>query len=117
LESVYAVLSLDRIQTMTVPLPRGRENGPDDPTMVFLQTSEGDALYWKQGNDGTPELITTTELPARLAEYKNRVPAPKVLVRGDNKAKFGRAVAVLDEVREAGISQVSIETLTSHTGN
>jgi biopolymer transport protein ExbD len=39
-----------------------------------------------------------------------------VLVRGDSKAKFGPAVLVLDEVRKAGIKQVSVETIVSSTG-
>jgi biopolymer transport protein ExbD len=41
---------------------------------------------------------------------------PRVLVRGDNRAKFGPAVLVLDEVRKAGIEQVSVETVPSQTG-
>ena len=113
---VLFTLSLDRIEAIKVQFPKGGEPRPE-PTMVYIQTSEGDMLYWKQGNDGTPELISLTELPARLDEYKHRVIRPKVLVRGDGKAKFGKAVAVLDDVRSSGIAEVSVETLTSRTGN
>ena len=38
------------------------------------------------------------------------------IVRGDDKAQFGRAVFVLDEARRAGIAEVSIETSTSTSG-
>jgi biopolymer transport protein ExbD len=38
------------------------------------------------------------------------------LIRGDTKARFGAAVLALDEVRKAGIEQVSVETVSSPTG-
>jgi biopolymer transport protein ExbD len=41
---------------------------------------------------------------------------PRVFIRGDNKAKLGAAILALDEVRKAGIQQVSVETITSPTG-
>jgi biopolymer transport protein ExbD len=40
----------------------------------------------------------------------------KVIVRGDNRAKFGAAVMVLDTIRQVGIQQVSVETVASPTG-
>ena len=48
----------------------------------------------------------------RRAELRN----PRVLIRGDSKAKFGAAVYALDEVRKAQIEQVSVETVVSATG-
>ena len=41
---------------------------------------------------------------------------PRILIRGDNRARFGAAVFALDEVRKAGIEQVSVETVSSPTG-
>ena len=35
---------------------------------------------------------------------------PRVFINGDEKAEFGKAVAVLDEARKLGISKVAIET-------
>lgn len=117
---VLFTLSLDKIQGLTVKLPKVPPPRPvvdEQENTIFLQTSEGNTAYWKQGLHGTAELITTIELPARLAEYKGRVAFPRVLVRGDNKAKFGAAVAIFDEVRKAGIKEVSIETMPSSTGS
>ena len=57
------------------------------------------------------------EVRPRLEAYKKSVPVPRVLVRGDGKARFGPAVMVLDEARKVGITQVSVETLVSATGN
>jgi biopolymer transport protein ExbD len=39
-----------------------------------------------------------------------------VLITGDDKAKFGISVRALDEVRKAGITQVSVETRVRATG-
>jgi biopolymer transport protein ExbD len=38
------------------------------------------------------------------------------LISGDEKARFGLTVAVLDEVRKAGINKFSVETRTRPTG-
>ena len=41
---------------------------------------------------------------------------PRVLIAGDNKARFGATAYALDQVRKAGIEQVSIETQVRPTG-
>jgi biopolymer transport protein ExbD len=114
---VLFTLSLDRIAALSVPLPRtpGPVPPPQEST-VFIQTTEGGMVYWKQGESTTPDLILLMEVPARLIHYAQSVPAPRVFVRGDTKAKFGDAVRIFDEVRAAGINQVSIETITSPSG-
>ncbi len=112
---VLFTLSLDKIASLTVQLPKTGEQKLQDTT-VFIQASDPGTMYWKQGADSAPEMISAAELPARLAEYRNRVALPRVLIRGDNKARFGPAVLILDEVRRAGISQVSVETVPSRTG-
>ena len=40
----------------------------------------------------------------------------QVLIAGDDRAKFGATVTILDEVRKAGIDQVSVETQVRPTG-
>ena len=113
---VLFTLSLDKLSGLTVPLPKSGDGKPED-TMLFIQATEAGTIYWKQGPTGTPELITQAEIPARLAQYKQSVSVPRVMVRGDGKAKFGPAVMVLDQVRQAGINQVSLETIVSKTGS
>lgn len=114
---VLFTLSLEKIATIETPLPESRPTPPVQDDMLFLQASEGGAYYWKLGSTGSAELVSAVELPARLANYKTRVATPRVLIRGDMKAKFGAAVQALDEVRKAGIAQVSMETVVSPSGN
>lgn len=118
---VLFTLSLDKIASLPVQLPKAVDAPPNqkpDETMLAIQVSDGGTFYWKIGALGTPELISAAEIPPRLEDYKVRYASapPRVLIRGDNRAKFGHAVMVLDEVRRAGIAQVSVETVSSPTG-
>jgi biopolymer transport protein ExbD len=116
---VLFTLSLDKIRAIDVPLPKVPPNPESavDYITVFLQASEPGTFYWKQGTNGTVELLTLAEIRPRLEHYKRTEPNPRVLVRGDNQARFGTTVLLLDEVRLAKIKQVSVETLVSKAGN
>jgi biopolymer transport protein ExbD len=116
---VLFTLSLDKIRALDVPLPKVPPT-PDiavDYTTVFLQASEPGTFYWKRGTYGTVELLTLAEIRPRLEHYKRTEPNPRVLVRGDNQARFGSTVLILEEVRLAKIKQVSVETIVSKAGN
>jgi biopolymer transport protein ExbD len=115
---VLFTLSLSRIQSLPVTLPVAQpqnvQSNPNDTT-IYLQVSDEGTYYWKQGQ-GTAELISTVEIAPRLQDYRRSENNPRVLIRGDTKARFGAAVFALDEVRKAGIDQISVETVSSPTG-
>lgn len=46
----------------------------------------------------------------RLQTFKAASKDPKVILNSDGKADFERVVALLDEVRRAGIAKVGINT-------
>jgi biopolymer transport protein ExbD len=69
-----------------------------------LQVSAEDSLFWNR------EPIEFKDLKGRLEIYKKQTETPKIMVSNDEKAKFGAAVMVLDEIRRAGIDRFSIET-------
>ena len=87
----------------TPPKPAPQEN-------VVLQVSADGSAYWNQ------ELISLAELPSRLTAYKQSTADPRVLLTGDDKAKWGPLVTALDEVRKAGITSFSVETRVRPTG-
>jgi biopolymer transport protein ExbD len=115
---VLFTLSLSRISSVPVTLPVAdptpRPPNPNDQT-IYLQVSDEGTYYWKRGL-ANPELISAEEIPHRLRDYVTSEKNPRVLVRGDNKARFGAAVYALDEIRKVGIDQVSVETVSSPTG-
>lgn len=110
---VLFTLSLNKIKSVPVNLPvaspTASSQKPDEDT-VTLQISDQGTCYWNK------ELITLGEIGPRLEQYKTQVPNPRVLIAGDDKAKFGITVRALDEVRKAHIEQVSVETRVRATG-
>jgi biopolymer transport protein ExbD len=115
---VLFTLSLSRIQSLPITLPVAQpqnvQSNPNDTT-VYLQVSDEGTYYWKVGQ-GSAELISAAEIAPRLQDYRRSENNPRVLIRGDTKARFGAAVFALDEVRKSGIEQVSVETVSSPTG-
>jgi len=69
-----------------------------------ITITEGGKLYF----DSEP--VSPEQLTARLQAFKDTHADPKLFINGDEKAYFGHAVAVLDDVRRLGITKVAIET-------
>ena len=109
---VLFTLSLNKIVSVPVDLPvasdRPAAANPDNQPVILQVTDAG--IYWDK------ELITDRELPPRLYQYKQNAKNPRILLAGDDRAKFGPTVTALDEVRKAGITQVSFETVYRGTG-
>jgi len=109
---ILFTLSLNRITSLPVDLPvadsKPKEKTEDDT--VTLQVTEGDTVYWNQ------ELINLSEVAPRLQNYATSTPTPRVLLASDDRARYGVTITVLDEVRKAGIKQVSIETVYRPAG-
>jgi biopolymer transport protein ExbD len=113
---VLFTLSLNKIVSVPVDLPVASTNpAPANPenAPVTLQVTDA-GIYWDR------ELITERELPPRLQNYVEQLRVksrePRLMLAGDDRAKFGPTVAALDEVRKAGIKQISIETVYRATG-
>jgi len=108
---VLFTLSLNRIQSVPVDLPTGvPPTGAKSEEPTTIQVSDQGNIFWNR------ELIDMSELPSRIAYYKTQTEDPKILIAGDEKARFGATVQVLDEVRKAGIKKFSVETRTRPTG-
>jgi biopolymer transport protein ExbD len=110
---VLFTLSLNSIRSVPVDLPVAAPPPPPGtvpPEIVTIQVSGDGAIFWNR------ELIDMGEVPARIAHYKTQTDDPRILLTGDEKARFGLSVQVLDEVRKAGITKFSVETRTRATG-
>lgn len=110
---VLFTLSLNRIESVPVDLPVAAppSSTPPNPNdNVTIQVSGDGAIFWNK------ELIDMNEVPSRLAFFKTQTEDPRILIAGDEKARFGLTVEVLDEVRKAGIQKFSVETRTRPTG-
>jgi biopolymer transport protein ExbD len=109
---VLFTLSLNRIQSVPVDLPVANPNpNPDQPKdNVTIQVSADDSLFWNR------EPMEMADLESRITAYKSQTEDPRILIAGDEKARFGATVKVLDVIRKAGIEKFSVETRTRPTG-
>lgn len=108
---VLFTLSLEKIQSVPVNLPvAAPSSAKPDEEPVVIQVSDVGTVYWNR------ELINMPEVAPRLFQYKQSTQTPRILVSGDDRAKFGPTIQVLDEIRKAGITQVSVETAYRGTG-
>ena len=113
---VLFTLSLNKIQSIDVQLPAAvtDTNSKPDEDLVTLQISDTGVYYWKVGTSPS-EQLQLSDIEPRLRQLAQNANA-RVLIAGDSLAKFGPTVNALDEVRKAGIKQVSVETHTRPTG-
>jgi biopolymer transport protein ExbD len=109
---VLFTLSLNALKSVPVDLPvsDNKPKPPEKDDSVTIQVSGDGAIFWNK------ELIDMGEVPARIAHYKTQIDDPRIMIAGDEKARFGFTVAVLDEVRKAGITKFSVETRPRATG-
>ena len=106
--ATFVMVSLSMVKNKGIPvnLPSaatGAKQAKNNSYTAITVTEKGEIYFNK-------EKISTAELPARLAELKNRDHDPSIVLNGDSKASYGRAIYVLDEARKAGIKKVALET-------
>lgn len=100
-------LSMVKNKGLKVNLPVASASAPQDHKQdTTITVTQDGSLYFDK------EPLTLEQLPARLQQLKLQQADPKVFINGDEKAFFGAAVGVLDELRKAGIAKVAIETRT-----
>jgi biopolymer transport protein ExbD len=105
--ATFMIVSLSMIKSKGIPvnLPAASTSAPQNqPADTVITVAKDGTLYFNK------EAITQAELPARLQQLKQQQPDPKVYVNGDEQALFGAAVAVLDDLRQAGITKIAVET-------
>jgi biopolymer transport protein ExbD len=102
---VMVSLSMVKNKGISVNLPsaasataQSREN-----TNV-ISIKAGGGLYFNK------QFVTPDQLTAELRKLKTSDPNPIVFINGDKSAEFGTAIAVLDQVRQLGITKISIQT-------
>ena len=105
---VLVSLSMTRLQGIDVQLPVGVPINPPNPTeepeVITVSVLTDGNYVWEHRQ------MTWTQLVTRMTQYRRESPDPRIFINGEETAKFGNAVAVLDLVRSIGIQKVSIKT-------
>lgn len=102
---VMVSLSMVKNQGIAVRLPAAATGTAQERRVVVaISVAEDGSLYL----DKQP--ITMEALGAHLRRLKAEDDRLRVFIHGDERAPFGHAIRVLDEVRRVGITDVSIQT-------
>lgn len=104
---VMVSLSMVKNQGVNVRLPKavsGVAQDENKSVTATLSIKEGGELYFNK------EKVEPGELPGKLIAYKNSQENPKVYLNGDELSYFGDVVGLLDQIRQAGIEKISIQT-------
>ena len=102
---VLFTLSLNKSAGPSVVLPQVKTGEPRDPAgSATITVTQEATIFW----DKDP--IDGEQFIARLKSFYINDPHAKILINGDENAKFSQAIYVFDEVRKAGFKTVLIET-------
>ena len=102
---VMVSLSMVKNRGIAVNLPAAATGTPQEHSNAATITinEAGDLFFNKQP-------VNDQQLGSALKELAAGVSEPRVFINGDMKTEFGKAIAVLDQVRRQGITRVAIET-------
>ena len=102
---VMVSLSMVKNQGIQLNLPQAVTGGPQETTdqEIVSVDSEG-RLFLKK------EPVQIDDLRRRFQQLKTTAPDTRIHLQGDDKAYFGRVLAVLDLAREIGLTKIIIQT-------
>lgn len=102
---VMVSLSMVKNRGISVVLPQASSGTPEDrKDHVSISLSEAGQLYLDK------QELTQEQLVEALRKLKGQNAELKVFINGDQNARLGLAISVLDETRKLGISKVAFET-------
>jgi len=87
------------------------------PESATSQDKQSEGIILTLRADGTilldGEDISWDELTNAVIKKSSSMQVTEVIIRGDENISYGKAVAALDRVRQAGIDAVTLQTLRS----
>ena len=102
---VMVSLSMSKNRGIAVSLPMAASSTPQEQkTLATVTVTEAGRIYLDQ------QPMDLETLSIRLQELKRKDPELRVSIHGDERAMFGQAIQVLDQVRLLGITKVAIQT-------
>jgi len=105
--ATFVMVSLSMVQNQGIPvrLPAAATSQPEErKDAATVSVSATGQLYLDKDE------ITLDALTARLAQLKAANAELRVFINGDEDARLGLAIEVLDAVRKLGIAKVAFET-------
>ena len=112
--ATFMMVSLSMVKNLAVPvhLPKAATGTPEErKDSAAITINEAGEIFFNK------ERVSLEEMRERLRVFKSSHAEGKVFISGDEKAVFGRAIVVLDEVRKLGITKVAIQTQRPEAGS
>ncbi len=105
---VMVSLSMVKNRGIQVILPEASTGAPQDhKDHVSVSVTETGQLFLDK------EELSQAQLVNALRTLKSKNPDLRIFINGDQNARLGLAIAVLDETRKLGITKVAFETRTA----
>ena len=92
---------------INLPTAETAETQKPGPTRIVVSIDENNEIYLGERK------VLITDLPDTLKKLAADFPDEELVVRGDQESSFGLAVRIMDEAKQAGISNVSVATIKS----
>ena len=109
--ATFVLVSLTMTQQpgVRVSLPKSKTSEPHElAENVTITVSEQGGIYWEES------MVTFDQFLMELLKYRETCRQDgletRVLLNADRHASYAQVATILDEVRKAGISKVTIET-------
>jgi biopolymer transport protein ExbD len=105
--ATFVMVSLSMVKNLAIPvnLPTvATAASMDRKDQVTITIDERGQIFFNK------EAVTLDEMRTQLSAWKKSNPDMKVFINGDEKALFGIAISVLDEVRKLDITKVAVQT-------
>lgn len=103
---VLYTLTLNKDKALPINLPQQamQLDKPKQEDTVTVTVAESGDLYWNA------DRMTFDAYRIRVQNYKRDEVSPKIIINGEERARFGLAVEAMDIARQAGVDQVTFVT-------
>jgi biopolymer transport protein ExbD len=105
--ATFVMVSLSMVKNKGIPviLPAASTSAAQEhQDHVTVSVTESGQLYLDKRE------LSQEQLVAALRQLKEKNPELRVFINGDENARLGLAITVLDETRKLGITKVAFET-------
>ncbi len=100
-------------QGVKVELPKidseAVEQVPEEPLVI---TVDRDGVSYLTTGIGEPHPLTPEEIAAKVKAHRQVTPKAPVYLRGDQDARYGTVVRVMDQLQKAGLEGIGLLTET-----
>ena len=101
---IMMTMSMTIHRGVPVELPASEQADLEKKSLVTVTLMEDGTLYLDR------EEVSLADLGNRLARLAETGRPPRVFLAGDKRAVYERVLAVIDEIRKAGVTGISLET-------